>query len=262
MFFDWLKRRRRDKILAESYDERWTQHLVRNVGVWPTLTPEEQAHLIQLVRVFVAEKRWEAAGGLTLTDEIKVTIAGNACVLVLALPHDLYRQVESIIVYPSVVHAPPQTRSIFDVSAQLADQPMPILGQAFKRGPVIVVWDAVVRGGRDATDGYNVVFHEFAHKLDMLSGDADGVPPLGDRQQYARWVAVFQREWDALHERQAQGRPTFLDAYAGTNPAEFFAVATEQFFEQGKTMARRHPELYAVLRGFYRQDPATRTHAA
>jgi hypothetical protein len=135
---------------------------------------------------------------------------------------------------------------------------MPLLGQAFKRGPVILAWDDVLRSGRNGRDGHNVVFHEFAHKLDMLSGAADGVPPLDDDETYAHWIAVFQREWDDLHHDQERGCRTFLDGYAGTSPAEFFAVATEQFFEQGRTMRRKHPELYDVLRGFYRQDTAER----
>ncbi len=258
MFFDWLRRRRRDKILAEPYDDAWTAHMERNMGSWGALSDEEQAHLKQLVQVFVAEKHWEGLAGLEMNDEVRVTIAAQACLLVLELPHDLYRRVDSILVYPTTVKTPSRSRSVFDTSADLADHGMPILGQAFKRGPVILVWDAVKRGGRNAHDGHNVVFHEFAHKLDMLSGDADGVPPLHDRDEYQHWITVFQREWDALHEDEDRGRRTFLNTYAGTNPAEFFAVATEQFFEQGKTMRRKHQELYDVLRGFYRQDPAVR----
>ena len=117
---------------------------------------------------------------------------------------------------------------------------MPVLGQAFSRGPLILAWDAVRRGARNPHDGHNVVFHEFAHKLDMLSGHADGVPPLADHETYARWVDVFQRGWDELHAQQARGRKTFLDAYAGESPAEFFAVATEQFFEQGLALSLIH----------------------
>lgn len=261
VFFDWLRRRRRDKILAEPFDESWVGHLERNVAAWATLTADEQAHLRQLVQVFVAEKHWEGLDGLTMDDEVKVTIAGQACLLVLELPHDLYRRVESILVYPHTVRTPPRGHSAFGLATDVADHGVPIAGQAFKRGPVILVWDAVRRGGADPRDGHNVVFHEFAHKLDMLSGDADGVPPLQDNATYRHWIEVFQREWDQMHERQDQGRKTFLDAYAGTNPAEFFAVATEQFFEQGAAMQRKHPDLYDVLQGFYQQDPALRVRS-
>jgi Mlc titration factor MtfA (ptsG expression regulator) len=258
MFFDWLRRRRRAEILSHPFDPAWTTVLEDNVAAWSTLDDEEQEHLRQLVQVFVAEKHWEGLGGLEMTHEVQVTIAGQACLLVLELPHDLYRQVESILVYPSTVRPPEQPRSMFDLTPRISERPMPLLGQAFKRGPLIFAWDSVMSGGKNGTDGHNVVFHEFAHKLDMLTGDADGVPPLADDETYARWVEVFQREWDALHEDQARGCRTFLDAYAGTAPAEFFAVATEHFFEQGRTMKRKHPDLYDVLHGFYRQDTAAR----
>lgn len=258
MFFDWLKRRRREKILEHPWDSAWTDALERNVAAWASLDASEQEHLQQLVQVFVAEKHWEGAGGLELSDEHKVTIAGQACLLVLAIPHDLYRRVESIVVYPAAMKAPPRPPGMFEVSSSVPDRALPLLGQAFVRGPVLLSWEAVRRGARNAHDGHNVVMHEFAHKLDMLSGHADGVPPLEDDELYARWIQVFQEEWDALHEDQAKGRKTFLDGYAGTNPAEFFAVVTEHFFEQGRTMQRKHPELYDVLQAFYRQNTASR----
>jgi hypothetical protein len=147
---------------------------------------------------------------------------------------------------------------MFSVATELADQPMPILGQAFTRGPVILVWDAVRRGGIDPKDGRNVVYHEFAHKLDMLDGAADGVPPIADREVYARWIEVFTREYQALQEATGRGERTFLGPYALENGAEFFAVATEHFFEQPLKMQRDHTAMYEVLAGFYRQDPAAR----
>lgn len=258
MIFDWLRRRRRERILEEPFPETWREILERNLACFRELDEAEQAHLCQLVQVFVAEKRWEGLGGLEMGDEIRVTVAGQACLLILGLDHDLYQQVESILVYPSTVVAPAPPLGFGAVLTAPPRGPMPVLGQAFSRGPLILAWDAVRRGGRNAHDGHNVVFHEFAHKLDMLSGAADGVPPLATEKAYAQWVEVFERHWDELHAQQARGKKTFLDAYAGESPAEFFAVATEQFFEQGLTMQRRHPELYEVLQGFYRQDPAER----
>lgn len=258
MVFRWLRQRRRERILADPFPEGWREILARNLGCFADLDADEQAQLCQLVQVFVAEKHWEGLGGLTMTEEIQVTVAGQACLLILGLDHDLYRRVESILVYPSTVVAPPPPVGFGAVLTAPPPGPLPVLGQAFSRGPVILAWDAVRRGGADARDGHNVVFHEFAHKLDQLSGAADGVPPLADDETYARWVEVFERHWHELHAEAAKGRRTFLDAYAGESPAEFFAVATEQFFEQGVAMQRKHPELYAVLQGFYRQDPAQR----
>lgn len=259
MVFQWFRNRRRERILARPFPAHWPALLADNIACYRTFSDDERTLLHQLVQVFVEEKNWEGLGGLTMTDEVQVTIAGQACILILGLDHDLYRRVESILVYPSTIVAPPSPTGFGAVQTDVAAAGVPVLGQAWVRGPLIFSWDAVVRGGADARDGHNVVFHEFAHKLDMLSGDADGVPPLADRETHARWVSVFDRTWHELHERMAKGRRTFLDAYAGESPAEFFAVATEQFFEQGRTMERKHPELYAVLRDFYRQDPAGRT---
>ncbi|TPV96885.1 MAG: zinc-dependent peptidase [Myxococcales bacterium FL481] len=254
----WLRDRRRQAILETPFPTHWDGIMGRNVPHVTWLSSPERQHLRELVQVFVAEKRWEGAGGLTLTDEVRVTIAAQACLLILGLEHELYRRVESIVVYPSTVVPRRREPSVLSTAVRLADQPMPILGQAFVRGPVILVWDAVRSGGRDPVDGKNVVYHEFAHKLDMLTGHADGVPPLADRETYHRWVSALTHEYDQLQQRFERGRSTFLDAYALTNGAEFFAVATEFFFERPETMARDHTVMYEVLQAFYRQDPAAR----
>lgn len=258
MFFGWITERRRRRILEDPFPDEWTRIIESNMAGYAHLDDEEQTHLRQLVQVFVAEKNWEGAGGLEMDDEVRVTVAAQACLLILELEHALYRQVESIVVYPSTVVTRPRTPSIFSLATDLPEQAMPILGQAFTRGPVILVWDAVRRGGIDPRDGRNVVYHEFAHKLDMLGGAADGVPPIAERDVYARWVEVFTCEYEALKEASRRGRRTFLDPYALKSGAEFFAVATEHFFEQGPKMERDHPAMYEVLRDFYRQDPAAR----
>jgi Mlc titration factor MtfA (ptsG expression regulator) len=182
MIFDWLRRRRRERILEEPFPEAWREILGRNLACFGELDEAEQTHLCQLVQVFVAEKHWEGLGGLEMSDEIRVTVAGQACVLILGLDHDLYQQVESILVYPSTVIAPAPREGFGVVLTAPPGGPMPVLGQAFSRGPLILAWDAVRRGGRNAHDGHNVVMHELAHKLDMLGGSADGVPPFGGRR--------------------------------------------------------------------------------
>ena len=130
------------------------------------------------------------------------------------------------------------------------------LGEAWQRGPVVLAWDAARGGALDPRDGHNLVLHEFAHKLDMLDGLADGTPPLGDRARFTAWVATMTREFEQLRAASADGRATVLDAYGATNPAEFFAVATECFFEKSRTLRDRHPALYEVLSDYYHQDPA------
>ena len=135
---------------------------------------------------------------------------------------------------------------------------VPILGQAFAHGPVILVWDSVLHGARHPEQGHNVVYHEFAHKLDMLDGAADGTPPLAGRDQLADWVAVCSREFLRLRHLAEKGHKTFLDAYGATNEAEFFAVATEEFFDRPLALQKHSLELYRVLSAYYRQDPGGR----
>ena len=221
------------------------------------LVASEQQHLCQLVQVFIAEKYWKGCGGLDLTDEIRVTIAGQACLLVLGLEHVLYRNVETILVYPSTV-VPKRVEEPMFAAPVVTRSIVPVVGEAHRRGPVILTWDAVRRGGVHPERGHNVVYHEFAHKLDMLDGSVDGVPPLVSRKQYERWKETCTREYEALREQSQQGVETFLDPYGATDPGEFFAVATEYFFDRGLAMSERHPALYDVLREFYRQDTAER----
>ena len=153
----------------------------------------ERAELRAMMQVFLEEKHWEGCGGLDLTDEIRVTIAAQACLLQLGLPHDYYRNVESILIYPSTVVPPEHHPGVFErVDGPLAASD-PLIGQAFAQGPVILVWDAVLHGARHPEQGHNVVYHEFAHKLDMLDGAADGTPLLANRDQLAEWVAVLPR---------------------------------------------------------------------
>lgn len=256
--FGWLTERRRRKILAQPFSAAHLDILHRRVAHHALLDADEQSRLRELVQVFMAEKRWEGLGGLAMTDEIRVTIAAEACLLILGLEHRYYADVDSILVYPHTVVAPPPPPKFFAVTRDLAPSPMPVLGQAFDRGPVILVWDAVRRGAAHPRDGHNVVYHEFAHKLDMLSGRADGVPPLADRATYERWVHVFTAEYEALRRDHERGRRTWLGSYALTNGAEFFAVATEHFFECPIEMEREHAAMYQVLRDFYRQDTAAR----
>lgn len=256
--FNWLTDRRRKKLTAAPFPELWENIIQRNVAHYGLLEDDERARLQALIQVFIAEKHWEAVGGLQLTDEIRVTISTQACLLLLGLQHNYYRNVESIVVYPSTVVPPPRQQGFFETATAPVDPAQPILGQAFLNGPVIIIWDAALREGRHPERGHNVVFHEFAHKLDMLDGTVDGTPPLRDRAEYRDWVEICSREYQRLRQDTRQGRKSFLDAYGSTNTAEFFAVATEQFFDQPRLLIEQAPELYRVLKEYYRQDPALR----
>jgi len=222
------------------------------------LEEAERVHLQALIQVFIAEKHWESAGGLELTDEIRVTISAQACLLLLGLPHNFYSNVESIVVYPSTVVPPQRRPGFFETPVTPLKAENPIIGQAFRQGPVIIIWDAALRGSRHPELGHNVIYHEFAHKLDMLNGAADGTPPLRDRAEYRDWVQTCSHEYLRLKHDTQKGKRSFLDAYGATSEAEFFAVATEQFFDRPGQLIANAPELYRVLREYYRQDPAER----
>ena len=245
---------RRERYEAGFLPE-WRDLLAAKVGHWNLLSAEEQARMESLTLSLLAEKSWEAANGFELTDEMMVVIAAQAALLILGLPDDSYRDVGSILVHPTTVLL---TGPRSQVSGLVSDDPMQILGQASFQGPVILVWDTARAEARHPGRGHNVVFHEFAHKLDMLDGTVDGTPPLTDQVQFDRWVRVCTEVYDRVVVGEG-GRT--LRAYAGVNPGEFFAVATEVFFDAPVPLRNEHPELYDVLADFYRQDPASRVPA-
>ncbi len=255
MIFPWSKITHRRELLAQPFPIAWTGYLWANVALYHSLSAHEQTKLGDIARVLVAEKNWEGCGGLALTEEILVTIAAQAALLVLGFEGEYYPNVETILVYPQgflvTVRRP-------GVGGVIAEQVVPYAGEAAQRGPVVVSWADARRGGREAGDGHNVVLHEFAHKLDMRDGAADGAPYLRDGAQIAMWSRVMSAEYRRLVEETQAGEPTLLDAYGATDAAEFFAVATECFFEMPRRMQNEHPELYAVLSGYYKQDPAAR----
>jgi MtfA peptidase len=256
----WLRDHRRAEVRKLPFPTEWETFVRVNVAHFCMLDDADRSELKAMMLVFLEEKHWEGCGGLDLTDEIRVTIAAQACLLQLGLSHDYYRNVQSILVYPSTVVPPEQPRGGFERVNGPIPAPVPVLGQAFAQGPVILVWDAVLHGARHPEQGHNLVYHEFAHKLDMLDGAADGTPPLAGREQLADWVAVCSREFLRLRRLAEKGHKTFLDAYGATSEAEFFAVATEEFFDRPLALQMHSSELYRVLSAYYRQDPAVRAN--
>ena len=261
MIFGWLDERRRKRLLETPFPDEWTRVLERNMVHFGYLDAGERRRLCELVQLFIAEKHWEGCNGLVLTDEIQVTIAGQACLLVLELDHVLYANVETILVYPSTFVPRRVEGSIFALPGIEAPM-MPLLGEAHRRGPVILTWDSVRRSGRHPELGHNVVYHEFAHKLDMLDGAVDGVPPLRNKDEYERWNRVCKAEYERLRALSDAGREGVLDPYGSTDEGEFFAVVTEAFFDAPLDLADEHPALYEVLAAFYQQDTAARQRRA
>jgi Mlc titration factor MtfA (ptsG expression regulator) len=253
MLFGWPGRRRRRRLLATPFPADWLAHLRHHVTAYEHLIEAEQARLRDDLRVFVAEKTWEGCGGLTVTDEIRVSIAAQACLLLLGVEHDYFRRVRTILVYPTAYRSPDGEVGPDGVVREGIGR----LGEAWYGGPVVLAWDRVRAGSQNDRDGRNVVLHEFAHQLDFLDGLGDGTPPLRDAEQYREWQRVMTAEFDRLRADVGRNRATWLDAYGATNPAEFFAVATECFFEKPRQVRERHPEVYGVLRGYYCQDPAS-----
>lgn len=255
---DWLFRRKaggRENAASQAFASAWLEILERNVPAFARLSAEQRNRLQELVGVFVAEKEFLGCGGLEIGDEIKVTVAGQACILLLGLPElGVYPRLREVIVYPQdfgeVVEAVGPDGRRYRIPESLA-------GQAWRRGPVVLAWDEVEHSVYSPCDGYNVVYHEFAHALDMQTGGrADGVPPLASKEQLAVWSRVLNAEFAEFRDAAGRGEATFIDPYGAANPAEFFAVVTEHFFEQPRRLKARHQELYEQFRLFYRQDPA------
>jgi len=253
--FPWRKQERRRDVLATPFPPEWLGYLQQNVVAYATLTPAEQAKLRDDLRIFIAEKNWEGCAGLTIPDEIQVTIAAQGCFLILAMDVDYFPSVWTVLVYPSAFQIP--VEDSLKTSEEI-DEWTPALGQAMDRGPVVLAWDSVLAGGRNQDRGGNTVYHEFAHQLDFLDGASNGVPLLEDAGQSKRWHHVMTAEYHRLCRAIEQGRRTFLRGDAAIDEGEFFAVATEFFFSRPVALAEHHPPLYEVLRDYYRQDPAQR----
>mgnify|MGYP001287487847 CR=1 FL=1 len=250
----WLRRRRRARLRALPAPPAWREVIARNVPYFSRLAPPDQERLLGHVQVFLHEKRFEGCGGLVVSDEMRVTIAAQACVLLLGQEDpDVFPDAGTILVYPHAYLAPSQERL---PDGSVVEGQVTRLGEAWRRGEVVLSWDASLGGAADPRDGQNLVLHEFAHKLDMEDGAADGAPLLPQRSRYLAWARALSPAYAALQEKVTAGRRDVLDPYAATNPAEFFAVATECFFEKPRQLQRKHPELYAQLRAYYRQDPA------
>jgi len=251
----FFKRRRRDALRAEPAPAEWGGILERNMPVFARLSAEDRAELLGHVQVFLAEKNLEGCGGLELTDEIRVTIAAQACLLLLHRDTDYYPRLRSVLVYPSTYFVPGEHHVGGDVWAEGEEA---YLGHTQQQlGALVLAWDAARGGATNPLDGDNLVLHEFAHQLDFEDGATDGTPPLAGREEYATWERVMEAEMRALRDAERRGRPTVLDTYGAENPAEFFAVATEAFFERPRELRENHPELFAALRAFFRQDPTT-----
>jgi Mlc titration factor MtfA (ptsG expression regulator) len=248
-----FKKWRRNRLANQQFPEQWLEIIEKNVPFYRLLPADDQKELQRHILVFIGEKRFEGCGGLAITDEIKVTIAAQACILLLHRKTDYYPGLSSILVYPKsyVAHS---TRNL--PGGIVAEGPEVRLGESWHHGSVVLSWDDVRRSAADIHDGHNVVFHEFAHQIDSSFAKGDSTPVLQSTSTFIAWARILQKEYAKLQSQVSSKNTTFLDRYGATNPAEFFAVATEYFFEKPKQLQKLHPELYEELKRFYQQDPA------
>lgn len=231
--------------------------LERHVGQYAAMEPEQKRRLERLVQLFLREKTFVGCAGLVVTEEMRVTIAGHACLLLLGRMGtqerpSVFPGLEKILVYPGAFGA---RRNQVDGAGVVTATRQDMLGESWGDGRVILAWDHVRRAGHVPAAGQNIVLHEFAHQLDTESGSANGAPDLGSRQRYRRWSEVLARHFEHLRQEAEWGGQGVIDHYGASSPAEFFAVVTEAFFEQPHQMAARHPELYAEFSHYYALDP-------
>ncbi|MCG2578040.1 zinc-dependent peptidase [Dechloromonas sp. XY25] len=231
-------------------DDLWAA-IVTSIPFLDALDHEEQQRLRDLAETFLGSKEFTTGGGLQLTDEICVSIAAQGCLPILNLGLGAYRDWVGIIVYPDEFVVP---RNQEDENGVVHEYDDVLAGEAWEGGPLIVSWHDVKMAG----DGYNVVIHEFAHKLDMLNGDTDGVPKLHSGIAESEWQMVFLAAYDDFCRRADSGEETIIDPYASESPGEFFAVLSESFFELPDVVADEYPDLYALFKRYYRQDPLAR----
>jgi hypothetical protein len=249
-----LVERRRRRLRERPFPSAWRRILARRVPYFRTLPADLQLQLKQHIQVFLAEKPFVGCRGLVVTDEMRVTIAAQACLLILNRRSDYFPKLRQILVYPGAFVV---DRVQLDGAGVMQEQRQALSGESWSQGQVILSWEDVLDGAAVIDDGRNVVIHEFAHQLDQEAGHANGAPLLGRRERYAHWSQVLRAEFDALAQRALAQQPSLISDYGATDPAEFFAVVSEVFFEQPQRLAAEHPALYRELAGFYRVDPAS-----
>ena len=248
----FLKNWRRRRLLAQPFPASWEMLLRESFPQLAELPERWQRPLRDRLRVLLADKYWEGVAGFTVTPQMQVTIAAMACVPVLAFDAHVYPNILTVLLHDRQYLRQARRQQPGGVVAEGAEWR---LGEAHTAGVIGLSWPAVQAGGRQPHDGFNLVYHEFAHALDMSGGAADGVPPLDSTAEERTWANVLAEELNALRRQRGEGYAIVLDDYALTNEAEFFAVATESYLERPRLLNLKLPRLYALLDSFYRLDP-------
>jgi Mlc titration factor MtfA (ptsG expression regulator) len=249
-----FKRRRRKRLREQPFPLDWRAILGTNAPYYSILPPVDQRELEGHIAVFIAEKNFEGCGDLKITNEIRVTIAAHACILLLHRETDYYPRLDSILVYPRPFFAETATRGPGKTYIKGRESRV---GESWCTGAVIFAWSDVTRSIRHRDEGHNVLFHEFAHQLDSENFVSDGFPIMDEEEIAEEWSEAFSNAYEQFLDDVEQGHETIIDEYGAESPPEFFAVLTETFFELPVELSEDYPELYEAMKHYFRQDPAT-----
>ncbi|PAU95253.1 hypothetical protein CK503_03380 [Aliifodinibius salipaludis] len=250
-----FKKWRRKRLLKKGFSDNQLAILKKHVPYYHHLPAHLQKKLVGLTKIFLYEKRFEGCAGLIITDEIRISIAAQASILLLGT-EDLsyfYEDLRSVLVYPKTYVAKVKQRNNGIFVEEGFEQRH---GEAWSHGYVVLAWNEVQQGASDIHDGQNLVFHEFAHQLDYEYGATDQIEQDYGESHFLSWARILGNEYQQFLTSIKQNQQTLIDEYGATNPAEFFAVVTELFFEKPKELKSKHPQLYSQFKEFYQQDPA------
>lgn len=243
--------KRRGALMGQPIAEQFLAFIEKNTPLYHRLPNDLKQQLHGLINVFLDEKKFIGCDGQEITDEVKVTIAAQACMLLLNRTPRFFPKLKTIYVYPHTYVA----KRLMNDGGIIVEGKSVRLGESWQNGPVVLAWDSITGGARNIEDGQNVVLHEFAHQLDQEDGSADGAPILENHSSYQTWATVLGEEYENLRDKTDHRRRSVIRKYGATNPAEFFAVATEAFFEKPKQMNKKAPDLYEELKSYYKLDP-------
>ncbi|WP_019028177.1 zinc-dependent peptidase [Colwellia piezophila] len=248
----YLREFKRDKVRRLPFKKEWRKIIQRRMPYFRQMPTDLQLQLKQHIQVFIAEKNFIGCNGVKITDEIKVTIAAQACLLLLNRKTDYYPKLKTILVYPSAFI---KEQSQLNPDGTQYTKRIALSGESWDFGKIVLSWQDSVHGAELPNDGHNVVIHEFAHQLDQENGKANGSPILGKGQSYQCWSQVFSQQFELLRQQATAGLPSIFDYYGATEPAEFFAVVSEVFFEKAQQFSQEHPALYNQMTNYYKVDP-------
>lgn len=248
-FVLWRRAKHRTLVIGEPFPDEWRILLLRNLPIYGRMPPALRLQLEPAVRAFLTRIEFVGCDGLQVTDEMRLVVAAQACLLIVQTDADAYAGLHSVLLYPDEFVVKDSDE---DEAGVVTEGERVLSGQTFDTARIILSWRDVQESGAEGDDAYNVVLHEFAHYLDHDVGGS-----LTESGHDSDWHQTLEREYDALCDAIERGEKTLIDPYGAEHISEFFAVATETFFETPEPLLAAHPRLYGELRRFYGLDPAS-----